>query len=74
MFHIGFLREITEEFLGALRYVKKIPRDVNTHVYFFIVKLPGLTPSVFSMVSDECSCVRARNGDYVREYDGEPGD
>ena len=29
---MGFLREITEEYLGALQYVKEVPRDVKLSI------------------------------------------
>ncbi|MCC5999106.1 MAG: hypothetical protein LM573_08505 [Thermofilum sp.] len=38
---MGFLREITEEYLGALRYVKEVPRDVELPVGRDIVALVG---------------------------------
>jgi len=41
IFHMGFLREITEEYLGALRYVREVPRDVELPVGREIVALVG---------------------------------
>jgi predicted AAA+ superfamily ATPase len=38
---MGFLREITEEYLGALQYVKEVPRDVKLPTSRDIVALVG---------------------------------
>ncbi|RSN76915.1 ATP-binding protein [Candidatus Methanodesulfokora washburnensis] len=38
---MGFLREITEEYLGALQYVKEVPRDVKLPISRDIVALVG---------------------------------
>jgi predicted AAA+ superfamily ATPase len=40
-FHMRFLREITEEYLGALQYVKEVPRDVKLPISRDIVALVG---------------------------------